>query len=81
MSMKPGPGRKQDQQLTQRVIEAASANLAEGGFHRLTLEGIARRAGVSRTAIYKRWSSLADLLLDVAVDAIKRLDPESALPM
>src|SRR5690606_28225314 len=64
-----------------RVIEAAGANLAERGFQRLTLEGIARRAGVSRTAIYMQWSSLADLLLDVALETMQRLDPESARPM
>lgn len=51
-------------------MTAARELLATQGFEALTLEGVARRAGVSRTAIYKRWSSLADLMLDVATRAL-----------
>ena len=82
INLNRGRGRRQDQQLTRRVVQAARANLADGGFERLSLEGVARRAGVSRTAIYKRWPSFADLLLDVAVDALEDLGyPRNRLAM
>nr|WP_255216536.1 TetR/AcrR family transcriptional regulator [Pseudenhygromyxa sp. WMMC2535] len=38
------------------------AELAELGFAKLTIEGVAKAAGVSRTTIYRRWPSKSELV-------------------
>ncbi|MEV1295899.1 TetR/AcrR family transcriptional regulator [Pseudonocardia sp. NPDC049635] len=43
---------------------AVIAEVTERGLGRLTVEGVARRAGVAKTSIYRHWSSVEDLLLD-----------------
>lgn len=57
------------------AIEAAYfAELADVGYGRLSLEAVARRAGVGKAAIYRRWKSKLDLtvalLSETAVAAI-----------
>jgi AcrR family transcriptional regulator len=52
-----GPGRPRDPRVDTAVIAAATASLWEVGYDRTSLEGIARKAGVSKTAIYRRWPS------------------------
>jgi AcrR family transcriptional regulator len=42
--------------------------LAEVGYGRLSIEAVARRAGVGKTAIYRRWSSKLDLVMEVISD-------------
>lgn len=37
---------------------------AEVGYRGLTIEAIARRAGVGKHTIYRRWSSISELLID-----------------
>ncbi len=57
------------------AIEAAFfAELADVGYGRLSVEAVARRAGVGKAAIYRRWKSKLDLsvalLSETAVAAI-----------
>lgn len=65
-------GRPRDESLTARIIDATLAALAEHGYAGTTVEGVARRAGVSRPTVYKRWPLLADLLLDATLAARSR---------
>lgn len=44
------------------VVEAAAELLAERGFERITIDGIAERSGVARSTIYRHWPDRADLL-------------------
>ncbi|MGH9030685.1 MAG: TetR/AcrR family transcriptional regulator [Acidimicrobiia bacterium] len=60
------PGRRPDERLSEAVIDATLGLLAEHGYDGLSIEAIARRAGVSRPTIYKRWRSLSNLVLDAA---------------
>jgi AcrR family transcriptional regulator len=39
--------------------------LAEVGYGRLSIEAVARRAGVGKTAVYRRWSSKIDMVLEM----------------
>ncbi|MFG1874826.1 TetR/AcrR family transcriptional regulator [Sphaerisporangium sp. NPDC049003] len=48
-----------------RVSRAVPELLREVGYQRMTVEAIARRAGVSRPAIYRRWRSKADIVVHV----------------
>jgi AcrR family transcriptional regulator len=63
------PGRRPDEALTPAILEATLDLLREEGYDGLSIEAIARRAGVSRPAIYKRWRSLHDLVLAAAREA------------
>jgi AcrR family transcriptional regulator len=60
-------GRPRDERVDAAVREAAVAELLEVGYARLSIEGVARRAGVGKGAIYRRWRSKAELVFDVAV--------------
>ncbi|GES34069.1 TetR/AcrR family transcriptional regulator [Streptomyces angustmyceticus] len=50
---------------TEAIRAAVFAELAAAGFARMSIEGIARRAGVGKTAVYRRWRSKLHLVLDV----------------
>lgn len=39
--------------------------LAEVGYGRLSIEAVARRAGVGKTAVYRRWSSKLEMVLEM----------------
>jgi AcrR family transcriptional regulator len=46
------------------ILTATLDLLAEQGYSRLTIEGVARRAGVAKTSLYRRWSTKESLILD-----------------
>ncbi|GAB3846770.1 hypothetical protein GCM10029963_27100 [Micromonospora andamanensis] len=56
-------GRPRDPQIDNAVLAATLDVLDETGYSRLTLEDVARRAGTSRPAIYRRWPGRAPLVL------------------
>lgn len=47
--------------ITQALTRAFFAEWAERGYAALSLENVARRAGVGKAAIYRRWRSKADM--------------------
>jgi AcrR family transcriptional regulator len=64
-------GRPLDEDLSESILDAALRVLAREGYGGLSMAGVATEAGVHRPAIYRRWSSKADLV----VAAIQRLKP------
>ncbi|MZD06702.1 TetR family transcriptional regulator [Streptomyces sp. SID5785] len=52
-----------------QVLDAVRAELAETGHEGLTVEGVATRAGVHRTTVYRRWHDVGGLLVDVIESA------------
>ena len=51
--------------VTEAIRAAVFEELAAVGFARMSIEGIARRAGVGKTAVYRRWKSKLSLVLDL----------------
>ncbi len=56
-------GRPRDPQIDQDLLDATRAVLHESGYRRLTLEAVARRAGTTKPAIYRRWPTRQHLVL------------------
>ncbi|GAB2604277.1 TetR/AcrR family transcriptional regulator [Kribbella endophytica] len=56
------------EEARQAVLEAADDLLVEKGYAGLTMEGIARRAGVAKQTIYRWWSSKTEILIEAFVD-------------
>lgn len=57
--------------LTHAITAAVMDELAEQGYVRLTMEGVARRAGVGKSALYRRWpSKVAMVTAALAVSAV-----------
>lgn len=54
--------------LEQAILAAALDELAEGGYAALTMDRVAARARTSKSALYRRWSNRAELV----VDALRR---------
>ncbi|MBA0045454.1 TetR/AcrR family transcriptional regulator [Mycobacterium sp. NPDC050853] len=58
------------------VIHAADDLLVAKGYAGVTMEGIAKAAGVAKQTVYRWWGSKADVLMDVFLeDAALQLDP------
>lgn len=60
--MKTRVGRPRSEKSREAVLAATHALLGEGG--KLTIEAIAKRAGVGKPTIYRWWPSLADIVLE-----------------
>ena len=62
-------GRPRDERVDRDVLEATRQLLVEVGYPALTIDAIARRANVSRPAIYRRWRSKAQLVHEAVYPA------------
>ena len=49
--------------VTAALKKALFEELAEVGYGRLSIEAVARRAGVGKTAVYRRWPSKEDMVV------------------
>lgn len=59
------PDREPADRTEERILDAAVTEVATAGISRLTVEGLARRAGVNRATIYRRFGDL-----DAVVEAM-----------
>jgi AcrR family transcriptional regulator len=64
---RPSPGTTRE-----RLVQAARQLLEEGGYGAASVQAIADRAGVSAGALYRHFSSKAELFVEVFRDAAKR---------
>jgi AcrR family transcriptional regulator len=55
------------------ILQATRELLAEGGVHHLTVEGVAARAGVAKTTIYRHYRSKDELALAVLIAMVEQL--------
>src|SRR5580693_3020763 len=52
------------------VLAATLAELSETGYAALTVEAVARRAGVHKTTVYRRWPEREALVIDALTDHV-----------
>jgi len=57
----------------QAILDATRELLAEGGVGGLTVEGVAHRAGVAKTTIYRRYRGKHELALAVLIDMVEQV--------
>jgi AcrR family transcriptional regulator len=62
-------GRPRSEKAHRAILDAAIDLFVEEGFEGMSVEGVAARAGVGKTTIYRRWSSKEDLVID-AIDQL-----------
>lgn len=64
MTGTPATPRRRGAARTEELLRATLALAAEVGYAGLNIEAVAKRAGVGKHTIYRRWPSMAALLLD-----------------
>jgi len=57
-------GRPRSAEVHSAILKATVELFADEGFDGMSIEAVAQRAGVGKTAIYRRWSSKEALVLD-----------------
>jgi AcrR family transcriptional regulator len=69
----PRAGRPRDPRVHEAILRATAELLGEGGYAKLTIDGVAQRAAVTRQSIYRRWPTklelVAELLREVSENA------------
>jgi AcrR family transcriptional regulator len=73
-------GRPRDVRATERILRAALELGEEIGFEGLTIEGVAARAGVGKTTIYRRWPNVWAIVVDAVLAEVTRVAPVLAKP-
>ncbi|MFE7193266.1 TetR/AcrR family transcriptional regulator [Kitasatospora sp. NPDC057541] len=73
------PGRRRGRELEAAIFEAALDQLTSGGFARLTMEGVAGAARTGKAALYRRWASKVELVIDALDSTLPRPTDTPAL--
>ncbi len=66
------PGRPRSAEADSAIVEATLDLLDQGGVEAVKIEEVARRAGVARTTVYRRFPSRSDLVLGACEDVVSR---------
>jgi AcrR family transcriptional regulator len=81
VSRKDGsPGRPRSEAARRAIHDAVFTLLAEGGYGRLTIDRIARTAGVSRQTVYRWWPTKAAVVLEALNDLARAVVDETDVP-
>jgi AcrR family transcriptional regulator len=70
-------GRPRSEKSREAILTATNELLDEVGFDKLSIEGIAARAGVGKATIYRWWSTKGTLAIEAFLDAVA---PQIAFP-
>jgi len=62
----PSAGRPRDPRIDAAILAATADLLEHTGYANLTMAAVAERAGTTKTALYRRWSSKAELVHEAA---------------
>lgn len=68
-------GRPRSENSRRAVLDATLGLLEEyGSCKRITIESIAKRAGVGKQTVYKWWGGLGDIFLEILKDSANKVD-------
>jgi AcrR family transcriptional regulator len=70
-------GRPRSERATAAVLEATRDLLREVGYEKLTMDGIAARAGVSKMTIYRWWSTKSAIVAEAVLSGTIAVAPMS----
>ncbi|MFK8910356.1 TetR/AcrR family transcriptional regulator [Streptomyces sp. YS-3] len=70
----PNP-RRRSERSRRAILSAALELCSENGYGRVTIEGIAARAGVSKKTIYRWWATKGAVLLEAVIEAVVSTSP------
>src|SRR4051812_33213306 len=66
-------GRPREERPRQAAIDATLDLIAEHGVRGLTTDAVARRAGISKATMYRRWPSKEALVLDAVASLVSEI--------
>ena len=70
-----GKGRPRSESTEKAILNSAHTLVTDHGFQAVTIEGIARHAGVSKATIYKWWPNKAAVVADSFFTTLKEQYP------
>lgn len=79
MTVTRGRGRPRDPDTDAAIVRAAREEFVEHGIEAASLERIARRAGVTKPTIYRRWATKEQLIAHAIEDSV-RADLSAPIP-
>ena len=65
LPVRRGVGRPRDPAVQEAILRATAELLTELGYAKLTIDGVAQRAGVTRKSIYRRWPAKLELVTEL----------------
>jgi AcrR family transcriptional regulator len=69
------PGRPRSPEADRAILDAAIELFIEEGYEGMSIEGVAARAGVGKTTIYRRWASKEELIVAAIDELIFEVEP------
>lgn len=72
-------GRPRNEEVRTKIIEAALALLEEGGYAKVTCDGIAQRARCGKSTIYRWWPNKAAVVINAFVETVSPELPNEKL--
>ncbi|MBB6731210.1 TetR/AcrR family transcriptional regulator [Cohnella zeiphila] len=72
-----GPGRPRSQEAWEAVMKAVDALLETQGYRRLTMEAIAKEAGVGKPTLYRWWPNAPSIVIEAL---LRKADDGIGLP-
>lgn len=69
------PGRPRSAEADRAILDAAIDLFVAEGYEGMSIEGVATRAGVGKTTIYRRWDSKEELIVAAIDEVIFEVEP------
>jgi AcrR family transcriptional regulator len=69
------PGRPRSDSAHRAILGATTELIEQSGYGRVTMESIARRAGVSKQTVYRWWPTKAAILLEALNEGAAAISP------
>lgn len=76
MKVTPRPGRPRDTSIDDAILACAAERLSRHGYEGMTIDDVARDAGVTRPTVYRRWPSKDALGIAAVASLIQSTDHE-----